>query len=145
MSIEAESAIRKLNARYCDAIIRRDPADWGSLWHEKAKWYLLGNWMEGRESIVAAWEGALSGLPVVYQRMSGEIIEVNGDRATCRVYVDEQVVDAEGKALNFVGVYNDECVYSDQKWLYMVRRFDLIATNPGKLDAESWMGYPIIE
>ena len=77
--------------------------------------------------------------------MSGEIIEVNGDFATCRVYVDEQVVDTEGKALNFVGVYNDECVYSDQKWMYMIRRFDLIATNPGKLDSESWMGYPIIE
>ena len=144
MSLEAESAIRKLNARYCDAIIRRDPNDWGALWHEDAKWYLLGNWIEGRDSIVAAWEEALSGLPVVYQRMSGEIIEVDGDNAACRVYVDEQVVDAEGAALNFVGVYNDECVYREEKWMYMVRRFDLIATNSGRLDVKSWMGYPKI-
>ncbi len=144
MSLEAESAIRKLNARYCDAIIRRDPIDWGALWHEDAKWYLLGNWIEGRDSIVAAWEEALSGLPVVYQRMSGEIIEVDGDSAACRVYVDEQVVDAEGTALNFVGVYNDKCVYRGEKWMYMVRRFDLIATNTGRLDVKSWMGYPKI-
>ena len=145
MTVEAESAIRKLNARYCDAIIRRDAKDWGSLWHEDARWFLMGNWMEGREAIVAAWEQALSGLPVVYQRMSGEIIEVHGERAVCRVYVDEQVVDAEGNALNFVGVYNDECLYTEDGWLYLVRRFDLITSNPGKLDGNTWMGYPNIE
>jgi hypothetical protein len=140
-AIEIESAVRKLNAYYCDAVMRRDGELWRSLWHTDARWFFLGEWIEGREAIFSRWQQAMAGFPVVYHRASGEIIDVNGEAAHTRVYVDEQIIDAKGNALHIVGVYNDDVVLHNGKWLYASRHFSLIYQGEGTLVQEGWLGY----
>lgn len=135
-------AVSQLNARYCDAVMRRDSDAWRSLWHDKSRWYFLGEWIEGRDAIVARWEAAMSGFPVVYHQINSEMIEASKDEASSRVYIDEEIVTADGDQLRFIGVYNDHCVRKGNNWLYLSRRFDLIYQGPGTLSQNGWMGYP---
>ena len=57
--IEDRLAIRELHDSYCDAVLRTDPDDWGSLWTEDAVWSLMGTEVVGRENIVKLWVGAM--------------------------------------------------------------------------------------
>jgi len=135
-------AVSQLNARYCDAVMRRDSNAWRKLWHAKARWYFLGEWLQGQDAIVARWEAAMSGFPVVYHLINSEIIDATTDQATSRVYIDEEIVTADGTPLRFIGVYNDHCVKQGDNWLYRSRRFDLMYQGPGALNRKGWLGYP---
>ena len=135
-------AVSQLNARYCDAVMRRDSDAWRSLWHRNGRWFFLGEWLEGQDAVVARWEEAMSGFPVVYHQINSEIINASNDEASSRVYIDEEIVTADGDSLRFIGVYNDHCVKEDNNWLYLTRRFDLIYQGPGALNDKGWMGYP---
>lgn len=135
-------AVSQLNARYCDAVMRRDSDAWRSLWHKNGRWYFLGECLQGQDAIVARWEAAMAGFPVVYHQINSEIIDASNDEATCRVYIDEEIVTADGNALRFIGVYNDHCVKEGHNWLYLSRRFDLIYQGPGALNRAGWLGYP---
>jgi len=135
-------AVSQLNARYCDAVMRRDTGAWRKLWHRDSRWYFLGEWLEGQDAIVARWEAAMAGFPVVYHQINSEIINASKDEASSRVYIDEEIVTADGDALRFIGVYNDKCVREGSDWLYLSRRFDLMYQGPGALRQAGWMGYP---
>ena len=134
--------VSQLNARYCDAVIRRDSDAWRSLWHREGRWYFLGEWIEGQDAVVARWEAAMSGFPVVYHLINSEIIDATSVEASSRVYIDEEIITADGDALRYIGVYNDHCVKEGDKWLYLSRRFDLIYQGPGALNRNGWTGYP---
>jgi len=82
-------AIRELNAAYADAVIRRDAAAWSATWARDGRWYFLGEWIEGRDSIVARWQDAMNGFPVVFHQITSEQIAVSGDTAKSRVYLTE--------------------------------------------------------
>lgn len=135
-------AISQLNARYCDAVLRRDSDAWRSLWHREARWYFLGDCLEGQDAVVARWEAALSGFPAVYHQVSSEIINVSNNEANCRVYIDEEIITSDGNPMRFIGVYNDQCIKQDGNWLYLSRRFDLIHQGAGALSQKGWLGYP---
>lgn len=53
-------AIRELCERYVDAVNRRDAKDWGATWAPDAVWDLGRGPVQGRDQIVAAWEGAMA-------------------------------------------------------------------------------------
>jgi uncharacterized protein (TIGR02246 family) len=135
-------AIRELNAAYVDAVMRRDASAMSSVWAPDGRWFFLGQWIEGRENIMARWHKAMNGFPVVCHQMTSEQISVSGDEARSRVYLVEEVITMDQKPLKFVGVYNDVCTRLDKGWRYASRRFDLIYQGPGSLKPEGWQGYP---
>ena len=57
--IEDQLAIRALHDNYADAVFRRDAADWGALWADDAVWDLAGTTVNGKDSIVGLWQGAM--------------------------------------------------------------------------------------
>ena len=134
--------IRQLNALYTDAVTRRDGALWGSLWHEDAIWHFLGEPIQGREAILATWESAMAGFPVVFHSHHSGLIDVAGDTATCRWSIDEDIIDSDGKGLRIIGVYNDTCVRTAGGWLYAMRRFDALYYGPGTLQPAHVLPYP---
>ena len=138
-------AIRELNAAYADAVNRRDAVAWSSVWARDGRWFFLGEWIEDRDAIVARWQDAMSGVPVVYHQITSEQIAVSGDMAKSRVYLAEEIVTAEQLCLRFIGVYNDVCTRLDEGWRYKSRRFDLIYQGPGSLNPEGWLGYSQLE
>ena len=137
-----ELAIRRLNADYCDAIMRRDPEAWGATWADDGQWFLTDEPTQGRDNLVAQWLATMEGFPVVFHQVTNEQIDVSGDSARQRVYVNEELVMADGQALRFVGVYNDECIRTPQGWRYASRRFGILYQGPGALVSDGWMGYP---
>lgn len=135
-------AIERLNADYCDAVLRRDAPDWGALWTEDSRWFFLGEWLEGNAAIVARWSAAMAGFPVVLHKIISQQIDPQGDTGTGRVYLEEEIVTADGDALRFVGVYHDRYQLSGDRWRYASRRFDLMYQGPGAIKADGWIGYP---
>ena len=102
-----ELSIRRLNADYCDAIMRRDADAWGATWADDGQWFLTDEPTQGRDNLVAQWLATMEGFPVVFHQVTNEQIDVSGDSARQRVYVNEELVMADGQALRFVGVYNE--------------------------------------
>jgi hypothetical protein len=135
-------AIRELNAAYADAVIRRDADAWSSLWAPNGRWYFLGEWIEGRDTIRARWQDAMNGFPIVYHQVTSEQTTVLGDEARSKVYLAEEVVTTERVSLRFVGVYTDICIRLPEGWRYASRRFGLLYQGPGSLDPDGWLGYP---
>ncbi len=141
-AVADELAIHQLNARYADAVHRRDADAWSSLWAEDASWDFLGQTINGRDNILAMWLGAMEGFPVVYHQSHAGIIEVDGDSAKCRWSINEEIIDAQQQALRFVGVYNDVCSRVGDRWLYQHRRFDVLYQGPGAFNPEGALPYP---
>ena len=139
--LEDQIAIRELNAAYVDAVMRRDASAMSSVWAPDGRWFFLGQWIEGRDNIMARWQKAMNGFPVVCHQMTSEQISVSGDEARSRIYLVEEVVTTDQKPLKFVGVYNDVCTRLHEGWRYASRRFDLIYQGPGSLNPEGWLGY----
>lgn len=136
------TAIERLNADYCDAVLRRDAGDWGALWRDDARWFFLGEWLEGNAAIVERWTAAMTGFPVVLHKIISQQINAEGDQGEGRVYLEEEIVTAEGDSLRFVGVYHDRYQLSGDRWRYASRRFDLIYQGPGAIIPTGWIGSP---
>jgi len=137
-----ELAISNLEARYCDAVIRRDAGAWESTWAVDGVWEFMGQTIESRENIVTFWKQAMDGFPMIIHHYLSGGIKVDGDNASCRWYIHEMVINSMGEAQQFFGVYNDKCRKIEKEWLFTKRRFDLIYKGPGLLDAAGWQGYP---
>lgn len=125
-SIEDRLAIRELHDSYCDAVLRRDPDDWGALWTEDAVWSLMGTEVVGRENIVNLWNGAMSAFEAVsFLGISGSL-EVAGDTASGRYQTHEVLVE-KGVTRMAGGRYDDEFRKVDGQWLYSKRIFNIVA------------------
>ena len=125
-AIEDQLAIRSLIDSYSDAVFRRDPGDWGACWAEDAVWTLMGTEARGRATIVAFWEQAMSTFNFVAFFSHLGSIEIDGDRATGRVYTHEVIEDLSGNLTRPVGQYEDIYAKVDGAWLFAERRYTML-------------------
>jgi len=129
--IEDRLAIRELHDSYCDAVLRTDPDDWGSLWTEDAVWSLMGTEVVGRENIVKLWVGAMGRFDSVsFLEIPGSL-EITGDTATGRYQTHEILVE-NGEPRVAGGRYDDEFVKIDGHWFYSKRIFNLVSQMGGQ-------------
>jgi ketosteroid isomerase-like protein len=124
--IEDQLAIRALHDSYADAVFRRDAAAWGANWAEDGRWHLMGTTVEGRDSIVALWNGAMGGFAFVAFFRQCAAIEIDGDTAIGRVFTHEVLEGSDGTLSRPVGRYDDHYVKRDGHWLYQERRYTLL-------------------
>jgi uncharacterized protein (TIGR02246 family) len=119
--IEDRLAIRELIDTYADATNLRDADVWGSLFAEEARWFLpdfpeYGDTV-GRDAIVAKWVAAVADHEgLVYVATPGAI-EVDGDRATARLYTSEVYTAKDGATVRRRGRYDDVLVKRAGRWL----------------------------
>ena len=129
--IEHRLAIRELHDSYCDAVLRTDPDDWGSLWTEDAVWSLMGTEVVGRENIVKLWVGAMGRFDSVSFLGIPGSLEITGDTATGRYQTHEILVE-NGEPRVAGGRYDDEFVKIDGHWFYSKRIFNLVSQMGGQ-------------
>lgn len=135
--------INHLAQVYADGVMQRDAQIWGSTWAENGAWHLAPGMdpVVGREALKAFWTGVMEGYPQVLHFVQPGLIEVSGDTATARFYVQENIKDSNGDAFRVVGVYNDELVREDGAWRFAVRRFNVMYRGPVDLSGD-YAGYP---
>jgi len=133
--LEDDAAIRDLVYRYADAVCRRDEAAWSATWAEDGIWQLPGApRMEGRDAIVGLWVNAMSGFPFVVQLMNNGTLEIEGEGATGRWYLTENLKFADGGGMYNVGCYQDRYVKRDGQWLFAERHYAVLYNDEGKGD-----------
>ena len=128
--LEDRIAIRELHDSYCDAVLRKDPNDWGALWTEDAVWSLMGTEVVGRENIVNLWNGAMSAFDAVSFLGIPGSLEVTGNTASGRYQTHEILVE-NGEPRIAGGRYDDEFVKINGQWLYSKRIFNVVAQMGG--------------
>lgn len=122
-----DAALRRLIARYCDAVLQRDAAAWGSTWADDAVWDVGGTTHEGRSAIVTAWMAAMESFEWVVQVAPQMLFEVD-ERAgtgTGRVTVQERFQRA-GKVGALTATYHDRYVRTPAGWRFAERRLHII-------------------
>ena len=125
--LEDRNAIRELHETYGDAVVRANAEDWGKVWTQDAHWNLMGTAVDGREAIVALWSQAMGAFEAVSFHCIPSATLVDGDRATGRCQTQEYMKLKDGTTRAIGGLYEDEMVRVDGRWLYAKRVFRIVA------------------
>lgn len=128
-SIEDQLAIRGLVESYGDAVAQRDAAQWGACWTDDAVWAILGQEIAGREAIVGTWQSMMDGFAFTAFNMSIGRITVDGDRASLRVYVSEELWAKDDSVTRIKGQYDDELVRTPDGWRFARRSYAILKTH----------------
>ena len=119
----AESEIRQLVARYCDAVNRYNGKDWSATWAEDGRWYFLDQVHEGRQDILTFWEAVMAQLDFAVMLAGSAVLEVRGDSATGRWYTQEVVRTKGEHGRSITGVYDDTYSHIGGQWQIQSRRY----------------------
>ena len=84
----------------------------------------VGQWTGGAE-VATFMEAAHVGATHTMHRMTNQAIDINGDAATVRTYVDALIL-FEGGGANPVGYYDDEAVQTGDGWRIARRTFTAV-------------------
>lgn len=125
--LEDRVAIQELNGTYADGVVRADADTWATVWADDAYWNLMGMEVTGRDAIVAMWKGAMGGLEAVSFHCVPCMIAVEGERATSRVQTQEIMRINGSKTRVIGGLYEDELVRREGRWLFTSRKFRIVA------------------
>ena len=102
--------IQMLTQRYADAVMRHNGDDWAATWAKDGEWYLREEPVRGRDNIRKVWEGAMAGYPFAVFLVQPAIVDVDGDKGTCRSYVTEILGANDDASFRVYGCYNDEVI-----------------------------------
>ncbi len=131
--IDDELALRRLSARYIDAVNRRDGEDWIRCWSEDGRWSLLGNSVSGRGDILGFWQQLMAGFDFVLMLPGSSLFDINGERAEGHCYLQEHSRDSNGQAASIIGRYRDVYRRTDGQWLFEQRDYTLLYSGPADL------------
>lgn len=124
--LEDRIAIHELNGIYADGVVRADANTWATVWADDSHWDLMGMEVHGKDAIVTMWKGAMAGLKAVSFHCVPCMIEVSADVAHSRVQTQEYMLTMEGQTRAIGGLYEDELVKRDGRWLFSSRKFRIV-------------------
>lgn len=135
--------IQTLAQIYADGVMQRDAEIWGDTWAEDGVWHLSPAMepVSGRENLKAFWSNVMAGYPNVLHWVQPGLVSVQGDRATARFYVQENIKDTAGNSFRNAGVYNDQLIKEHGEWKFAVRRFHSMYRGPVDMSGD-WLGFP---
>jgi len=82
----------------------------------------VGHWT-GAAEVTEFMDLAHRGAANTLHRMSNQIVDVNGDAATARTYVDALILGPDGSGVNAIGYYDDELGRTGDGWRISKRKF----------------------
>ena len=132
----ADLAIRKTLAKLSDSIARRDPVAHGECYAENGEWHAFGTITRGREAVVRHWSEIMTQFPFVRQTLSSLVIEVAGETAACRAYVDEILIMPDRSVKAVMGIYHTTFAREGGAWLVSVHRYDQVYFGPPSFEGK---------
>lgn len=125
-----ESEIRNTIYRFSDAANRKDGEQFQSLWAKEGVWKIgppINVEFKGKENMGASVIKMLGLWDFFVQMPSALVIQVNGDTATARVYVNEVARRSDDKHGNYnLSMYEDELIKEDGKWVFIKRTYHTV-------------------
>lgn len=137
-----ERAIRRLVARYSDAVASRDEATWSATWTDDAVWDMGLAKAEGRAEVVRTWKRLMGGFRLVSQLPQYGSVEVDGDRASGRWQIVELGWPASGPGSLLLGRYDDVYRRTAEGWRFQRRVLRVLYLGPPDLSGEPSASWP---
>jgi SnoaL-like domain len=125
--ISDRDQIIDLTIRYATAIDSRQYAVLSTVFTADAEldYGEVGAWT-GAADVIEFMDLAHAGAANTMHRMSNHVVEVDGDRAAARTYVDALILAADGSGVHAVGYYDDTVVRTADGWRINNRTFTSI-------------------
>jgi hypothetical protein len=140
--VAGDLGVRRTLARLSDSIFRRDRIAHGECYAENGEWHAFGVITRGRQAVVDHWWAVMQGFPFVRQDISSLVIEVEGNGAASRGYVDETLRMPDGSHQIVMGLYHTTFEKVGEEWLILVHRYDQLYYGPPSLDGKF---FPILD
>lgn len=138
----AQAAVIQLQARYADAIWRKDLDTLADCFTPNAEWRIGGRIMAGRDAIVEQLSLVLPKFKRILMTMRNPHLEVTSSGASARTYVTENNVYADGTPVMGIGTYFDRVVDEGGQWRFSWRLFQTIYLGPPDYSGRFFEGNP---
>jgi hypothetical protein len=121
----AEAGIRRLHARYADAVFRKDFACFADCFTQDCEWRLAGFILRGRQEAVGFLQERIANSRFVLMTFRNPIIECTGKTATGRTYVTEINVYNDAPPAHTVATYHERFAAQNGVWRRAYADFQL--------------------
>ena len=113
-----------LTIRYATAIDTRNYSLLTTVFTDDAivDYGVVGSWTGGAE-VAEFMEAAHVAAAHTIHRMSNQAVQIGGDTATLRTYVDALILLEDGSGANPIGYYDDHAVRTTEGWRIARRRY----------------------
>jgi len=122
-SFEDRIAIRELYETNADGACRGDRATWLGCFAPDAHWKTHYFDISGHEAIGAKYDEITAGVSDTTFSVQLLSIEVDGETARTRAQQTESLMWPNGSTYDLVGLYEDELVRRDGRWLFLGRDY----------------------
>ena len=129
----AECGVRQLQARYADAVWRRDREAFLDCFAEDGEWKIAGLHMRGRAEIAAGYDKLMAASERVLMMLGAPVLDVSAAGVTGRTLVTERIRLRDGDGVRTIGVYYERFVEEGGRWRYAWRHWDLFYYGPPEL------------
>lgn len=119
----AETAIRQLQARYTDAVWRKDLDAFADCFTEDAEWRIEGTVLRGRTGIVENMRRLLPNFHAILMTFRTPILEVGNGTASGRTYSTQNGILRDGRPGTVIGIYYERFVDQGDRWRYSWRLY----------------------
>jgi hypothetical protein len=85
----------------------------------------VGQW-NGADEVIQFMELAHAGAAHTMHRMTNHVVEVDGDTAKARTYVDALILAEDGSGVNAIGFYDDTLARAPSGWRIKQRTFNRV-------------------
>jgi ketosteroid isomerase-like protein len=128
---EDRQDIADVLVRYATGIDRRDWPLFRTVWTDDCEldYGEIGSF-KGVDAITEFMDQAHAMAGHTMHRLTNQVIDVHGDTAESRTYVDALIMIDGNSGVNAAGFYDDELVRSDDGWRVARRRFIQVRVAP---------------
>lgn len=134
--LAAESGVRQLQARYVDAVWRKDFEAFGDCFTADGEWRIAGQVLRGREACAGLLRTVMPSIERVYMMLNAPLVELSDGAAIARTYLTEMNVPKDGQPIFAIGIYYDRCVQADDgRWRFAWHHYQSFYHGPGDLTA----------
>lgn len=134
--IAADVGVRQLQARYIDAVWRRDYASFGACFTQDAEWRIAGRVLRGRPACVAFLQEFMPLFDRVRMTMQSPILDVGDGWATGRTDVFEHNILKDRTRHITIGAYYDRFVEEGGGWRFAAHHYQLYYIGPPDMSGD---------
>jgi hypothetical protein len=128
--VRDELEIRALADKFSDAANRKDGALFQSLWAKDGVWKIgapINMEFKGKDNMGSSVTHMLGLWDFFVQLTASGVVDINGDKATARFYVNEIARKTDDKSGNYnLSMYQDELIKENGKWVFLKRTYNTI-------------------